>query len=328
MGRVGTRIKLAALSGCLALLSGFGVVAAAAPATADDGATVVGQTAVDARMVDLQISSPALGFTAPVRLILPKDWSAEPNQTWPVLYLLHGCCDDQDYKSWTAYTDLEQFMSDKDVLVVLPSDGMAGMYSNWWNFGLNTEPGYETFHTVELEQILQRGYRASTDQAIGGISIGGYGAMAYAARHPGLYRAAASYSGVLDTVLPVISQIVDGIMIREKLDPLALWGDVYLNPTLWAAHNPYDLANSLRGVTLFVSSGNGVPGPLDPSGASLDVLEVAAQVASQTFTARLSSLGIPVTTDYYGSGSHSWPYWQREFHDSWPIIAAALGISS
>ena len=328
MGRVGTRIKLAALSGCLALLSGFGVVAAAAPATADDGATVVSQTAVDARMVDLQISSPALGFTAPVRLILPKDWSAEPNQTWPVLYLLHGCCDDQDYKSWTAYTDLEQFMSNKDVLVVLPSDGMAGMYSDWWNFGFNTEPGYETFHTVELEQILQRGYRAGTDQAIGGISIGGYGAIAYAARHPGLFRAAASYSGVLDTVLPVISQIVDGIMIREKLDPLALWGDVYLNPTLWAAHNPYNLATSLTGVTLFVSSGNGTPGPLDPSGTGIDALEVAAQVASQTFTAHLASLGIPVTTDYYGSGTHSWPYWQREFHTSWPTIAAALGISS
>ncbi|HWC78470.1 MAG TPA: alpha/beta hydrolase family protein [Pseudonocardiaceae bacterium] len=295
-------------------------------ATADDGASVTGQSTVDSRMVDVQVSSPALGFTAPVRLILPKDYAAEPTATWPVLYLLDGCCDAQDYKSWTAYTNVESFMADKDVLVVLPSDGAAGLYSDWWNFGLSAKPGWETFHTVELEQLLQRDYRAGTVQAVAGISIGGYGAMAYAARHPGLFRAAASYSGVLDTVLPVITQVVQGILVREQLDPLALWGDVFAQLGLWSAHNPFDLATALRGTTLFVSSGNGSPGPLDAAGASGDALESAALVASQAFTAKLALLGVPVTTDYYGNGTHSWPYWQREFEDSWPMLATALGV--
>ena len=57
-------------------------------------------------------------------------------------------------------------------------------------------------------------------------------------------------------------------MIQDLLrnydeDPDALWGDPRRNGDLWAAHNPYDLAPRLREVGLFVSVGNGQPGPLD-----------------------------------------------------------------
>jgi diacylglycerol O-acyltransferase / trehalose O-mycolyltransferase / mycolyltransferase Ag85 len=37
--------------------------------------------------------------------------------------------------------------------------------------------------------------------AVAGASMGGLGALAYAARHPGLFRAAASFSGIVDTRL-------------------------------------------------------------------------------------------------------------------------------
>lgn len=294
--------------------------------TANDGASVTSQTVVDSRMLDLEISSPALGFSAPVRLILPQDYSAQPTRTWPVLYLLHGCCDAQDYQAWTHYTDIETLMQDKDVLVVMPSDGEAGFYSQWWNFGLSNKPDYETFHMVELEQILQRGYRAGGTQAIAGISIGGYGAIEYAADYPGTFKAAASYSGVLDTELPGVPQVVEGILVREKLDPLALWGDIGVNLLQWNAHNPFNKASSLKNTQLFVSCGDGAVGPLDPPGATPDPIEPFALSTSEAFTMALSLQGTPVTTDYYGSGTHSWPYWQREFLRSWPMLAGALGV--
>jgi diacylglycerol O-acyltransferase/trehalose O-mycolyltransferase len=41
-----------------------------------------------------------------VRLLLPRRFSAEPGRRWPVLWLLHGCCD--TYESWTRSTDVEQ----------------------------------------------------------------------------------------------------------------------------------------------------------------------------------------------------------------------------
>lgn len=310
-------------------MTGAGVPASAArpSVTADDGASVTSQTTVDDHMVDLEVDSPALGFTATVRLILPKDYSADPTASWPVLYLLHGCCEPEDYKSWTYYTDIEQFMQNRDVLVVMPSDGEDGCYSNWLNFGLSSQPGYETFHMVELEQILQRGYRASpTDQVVAGLSIGGYGAMEYAARYPNQFKAAASYSGVLDTILPVITQLVQAILVRELNNALSLWGDPVTNYPTWTSHNPFDEAANLRGKALFVSCGNGDAGPFDPTGTAVDPIEPSALISSEAFTAKLNLLGIPVTTDYYGAGTHSWPYWQREFYRSWPMLAAALDV--
>jgi S-formylglutathione hydrolase FrmB len=50
------------------------------------------------------------------------------------------------------------------------------MFSAWWNFGLSSKPDWETFHVTEVRQILDRGYRAGTQRAIAGISIGGFGA--------------------------------------------------------------------------------------------------------------------------------------------------------
>ncbi|MEV5714914.1 alpha/beta hydrolase family protein [Amycolatopsis mediterranei] len=320
------RIALLALSVVL-LLAGAGVAPAqASPAVADDGAKVVQETWVDARTVDLQISSPVLGTTGMVRLIVPAGWAAQPTRTWPVLYLLHGCCEPVDYRSWDQFTDVKAFTAAKDVLVVMPTDGAAGMYTKWWNFGLWNTPDWDTFHTAEVRQIVERGYRGGTRRAVAGLSIGGYGAMAYAFKHPGMFGAAASYSGVPNTLYPGLPVWIIGILARAGFySYLNLWGDAFGNPVLWSANNPYDHIDQLRGTALYVSCGNGQTGPLDPPGQA-DFLESTAEMSSRSFTDRLQSAGIPATVDYYGPGTHSWPYWQRALHQSWPVLAGALGL--
>ena len=56
-------------------------------------ATVVDQTRVTPRILDLRVRSPALGKEAMVRLMTPVGWSSSTtSRRWPVLYLLHGCC--------------------------------------------------------------------------------------------------------------------------------------------------------------------------------------------------------------------------------------------
>jgi hypothetical protein len=54
---------------------------------------------------------------------------ARPGARWPVLYLLHGCCD--TYRSWTRSTDVAALTAHSDVLVVMPDGGKAGFYSDW-----------------------------------------------------------------------------------------------------------------------------------------------------------------------------------------------------
>ncbi|WP_295144742.1 alpha/beta hydrolase family protein [Saccharopolyspora sp.] len=296
------------------------------PATAPNPAaepSVLQENRLDARTLDLLIYSPALGTSAPVRLLLPRGWKKHPDRTWPVLYLLHGCCEDADYRAWTNFTDVQRFMSDKDVLTVIPSGGPAGFYTRW----AGGEPDWESFHLSELRGILERDYGAGDRRAVAGLSVGGYGSFAYAFRHPGMFRAAASYSGLLNTLQPGVPGVVQGLLVREGEDPLAMWGSAVLDHPTWSARNPFDHAEQLRGTALYVSCGNGLPGPLDAPGALPDSLEPSALSTSLAMTSRLKAMGIAVTEHYYGAGRHDWPYWERELHRSWPMFADRLGLA-
>jgi diacylglycerol O-acyltransferase / trehalose O-mycolyltransferase len=283
------------------------------------GLQVVATTVVSARMRDLTVASPALGATAMVRLLLPEHYATRPERRWPVLFLLHGCCD--TYQSWTRSTDVGQLTARSDVLVVMPDGGRAGFYSDWL-----VGPRWETFHLVELPRILQRDYRASTVMAIAGVSMGGLGALDYAARHRGMFRAAASFSGIVDTRLTQReSQRYVGLVHSQGADPSGLWGDPRDHAVVWAEHNPYDLASHLRGIPLHLAVGTGKPGPLDPPGTAPSTIESALAAENQALAARLRALNIPAQYDFYGPGTHNWPYWQRDLHRAWPLLQTALG---
>lgn len=218
-------------------------------------ARIVQARNVAGRTWDVTIHSPAVGAAVPVRLLLPVRFDREPRRNWPVLYLLHGCCD--SYLSWTRSTDIDQLTSGSDVLVVMPDAGPAGFYSNWLD-----GPQWETFHLIELPTLLAKHYRAGTPQAIAGVSMGGLGALGYAARHPGTFTVAGSFSGIVDTRLSdEESQAYRGLVQSQSEDPDRLWGDPTTHQEVWRAHNPIDLAPQLEGTRLFVSAGNGQPGP-------------------------------------------------------------------
>jgi alpha-glucoside transport system permease protein len=322
----GTAVTLALLTvGMTACTSSQAPQAVGPP---DRPARVVAIQTVGPRVRDLTIDSPALGRSAKVRLLLPRRFQAQPHRRWPVLWLLHGCCD--TYQSWTRSTDVEELDGLADVLVVMPEAGQVGFYSDWRAPGRGGPSRWETFHLAELRQLLERDWRAGNRRVVAGLSMGGLGAMAYAARHPGMFAAAASYSGLLHTryqgdPLPGPRMIQDLLRDFDE-DPDALWGDPRRHGDLWAAHNPYDLAPRLREVGLFVSVGNGQPGPLDgpATNGQLQQIEQALYPQNLAFVERLRQLGIPVRFDAYGPGIHDWPYWQRELHRSLPMLLGAL----
>jgi S-formylglutathione hydrolase FrmB len=284
-------------------------------------ASVVATQSPGARLRDLTIDSPAVGRSVQVRLQLPVAFDAEPDRQWPVLWLLHGCCD--TYDSWTRSTGIEDMPELADVLVVMPEAGPVGFYSDWFSGGAD----WEAFHTAELPVLLRSQWRAADDQAIAGLSMGGLGAMSYAARHPGMFQAAASYSGDLHTGYPGRAQDIQDLLAAFGEDPKALWGDPQRQADVWAAHNPYDLAPKLEGIALFVSTGNGELGPFDgPATAALaQSIERDLALESEEFVNRLEELDIPVVYDAYGPGTHSWPYWERAFKASLPTLLASFG---
>jgi diacylglycerol O-acyltransferase/trehalose O-mycolyltransferase len=277
-------------------------------------AVVVREQRIAPRVLDLTIRSPALGRTAMVRLLTPPDWTSHPHRRWPVLYLLHGCCD--TYKSWTRSTRIEQMPQLRRLLVVMPEGGDVGFYSNW--VGGERPPAWETFHVDELPRILERDYGAGTPRAIAGASMGGLGAMDYTARHPGMFAAAASFSGLLHPLAD--TGFMTNLFAAYTPDPNAIWGDPQRNRDVWAAHDPTELASRLHGARLFVSAGDGSLGPLDPPGTPEDEIEPTVLRESRAFVARLRADGIGVRVDFYGRGTHNWPYWDRELERALPLL--------
>ncbi|WP_031466961.1 alpha/beta hydrolase [Sciscionella sediminilitoris] len=307
------RVALTAL--LIVLLAAPGTASAVTPRSAN-GAHVVTQKWLGDRTMDLTISSTALGRDAMVRLIVPPGWSPESGRSWPVVYLLHGANDDADYTAWTKYTDIQRFARDKNVIIAMPTADTFGFYSDW----LHGKPAWQTFHLDELPQILERGYHASDQRAIAGLSMGGFGAMRYAELRPGMFSAAASYSGLLDTTFPAVPQALQLLMFARGLDPNALWGDPNRESAIWQRNNPIAHLGELRGTRLFFSSGNGKPGKLDRPGKGFDLVEAVMGTVTKMFTDSLHKAGIPATTELYGNGTHDWPYWQRELHRSWPLL--------
>ncbi|MFD0688216.1 alpha/beta hydrolase [Actinomadura fibrosa] len=336
------RTAPAAWLGALVLLASITLTGRAAPAAAAPGAPaspasaqaaadaaagprVVAETTVASRTLDLTVQSPALGGRDKVRLLLPAGWSRTANRTWPVLWLLHGGVD--DYTAWTRDTDVAALTAGTPVIVVMPNGGGCGNYSDWWNYGNGGPPRWETFHMTEIRRILERDYRAGTERAIAGNSMGGLGAMLYAARFPGMFRAAAAYSGYLSTLLnhkPGDDSTGWGPSFScPGTDWRRVWGDPDDQAAVWHAHNPYDLAGRLAGVQLWVACGNGKAGSLGGMPIT-DPVESAADGNARSFAGRLDELGIPVTTRYF-DGQHSWPYWQRDLHESFPMLMRAIG---
>lgn len=266
------------------------------------------------------------GITVPdstVRVLLPVGYDTG-RARYPVLYLLHGAGD--TFATWTENTDVAAFAAGYPVIIVMPDgghDAQAGFYSDW----VDGSRQWETFHTRVLRRWVEGRWRTlhgGRHRAVAGLSMGGFGAMAYAARHPGVYRAAASFSGALDILYPnAAAPILDTLHVVSP----GIWGDPMTDGRVWKTHDPVDLAGRLRGIALFVTSGDGTKG--GPAGDVDDPLAYATEAVvdamSHDFTRALDARHVTFQSDFYGSGYHGWPYWQRELHWALPQIVAVTG---
>ena len=186
-----------------------------------------------------------------------------------------------------------------------------------------------------LPKALDRTFRTQGPghRAVAGLSMGGFGALSYTARHRGLFQATASYSGFTDTLFgaPVSGAFYEygGQNPVSSLGTPShrVWGDQTTDHDTWAAHNPYDLATAFRGQPLYVSSGHGAPGGSegdDPSDVDGHASELFVGHLNDRFADRLTSLGIAFADGRQLGGSHDWPYWRAGFTASLPVLMRAL----
>jgi S-formylglutathione hydrolase FrmB len=302
--------------------------------------TIVAEKPLDARVTDILLHSPAMQQDVHADVMLPAGYDPSGATRYPVLYLLHGALG--GYMNWYQDGDVEKLIAGEPLIVVMPDDGYDGSYSDWYGLLAGASgpvPAWETFHTRELVSFIDSHYPTIATRAgrfIAGLSSGGGGSMKYAAANPGRFGAAGEFSGAVDTDLqwPSYPTLSEALWLATDApgdgpDGRCTWGDPYTQREIWESGDPTYLAANLKGTPLFLASGNGLPGPLDPTlqpgtGNPGQTLSNTAGVVAdgltegeiwdmnKAFVRALDRAGVAHTDYFYGDGTHSWPYWQRD----------------
>ncbi|MFA5786126.1 MAG: alpha/beta hydrolase family protein [Actinomycetota bacterium] len=326
---VGRAVVATFASLTLAACAACGVPVPAGAADDPGQLALVSTQRLDARLVELVFRTGDLASDTHVRILYPDGYEAQPTRRYPVLYLLHGCCD--DYTSWTRSGEAKALTANRPLIVVMPDAGQSGFYSDWYNFSAFGPPRWEDYHVNQLIPWVDAHLRTIAERrgrALAGLSMGGFGAMSYAARHPDLFIAAASFSGAVDTNDAASGQVMGGLNMLDAAPPDSVWGPRATEEVRWRDYNPWDLAGNLAGLQLTLRTGNGMPGgPYDQTGQVDPVttgLEAGVYQQNVSFHQRLVSIGLPHVWDDYGPGTHTWPYWVRDLKQTLPDLMKAF----
>jgi S-formylglutathione hydrolase FrmB len=284
--------------------------------------------AVTDRWMRVFVDSPAMGREVQVDVLLPADRAA-PH---PMVYMLEGGDSMRPGENdWTAQGGAVGFFADKDVTVVLPVGGAGSFYTDWHN----DDPVYgrqkwETLLTRELPPLLDREFNGNGANAIIGVSMGAQAALALTERSGQLFRAVAAFSSCYATSDPT-GQTAARMIVRSKRgDAEDMWGPP--DDPDWAAHDVAVHASGLRGKTVYLAAGSGLPGPhetldtpnLPDVAINGGLLEAATAQCTRALQARLQEAGIAASYDYTPQGTHSWPYWVDQLALSWPTLWGAI----
>ena len=270
-----------------------------------------------------------------INVILPTDYDSNPTRRYPVLYALPGTSNTADV--WLKNIDTIAMTEPLPLIIVIPdgtfdADG-GGFYTNWVD--QTTTRGvadWETFHTEELVDWIDDNYRTIDDRsgrAIVGISQGGFGSMSYAARHPDIYGAAASFSGAVDIyynplcrtgAVALISVIMTGL---NGVQPFAPFGDPTTHAANWQAHDPGSIVSNLANTKVDIYTSTGLPGPsdlIDPAMAGTVAMEALLHVSNQCFKQAADAANINYGWHSYAIGTHAWNYANRSLSDYLPRL--------
>ncbi|CCF63021.1 alpha/beta hydrolase [Nocardia cyriacigeorgica] len=297
--------------------------------SAPDGSRIVAINRGADEFLDMRVHSTAMDTEITVK-VRPAPSDSEPA---PVLYLLNGADGGAD-RNWTNATDIADFFADEQVTLVVPMGGRGSYFADWRaDDPVLGKQRWTTFLTEELPPIIDSAFDSTGKNAIAGISMAGTAVFQLALAAPKLYQAIGSYSGCVQTSDLSGRALITAVVASNGGNPANMWG---ASREVWAAKDPYLHAGELRDTAIYVSTGTGLPGPLDNLPSAGDPLALAYQlvfgapleqvtnVCTHRLRDRFEELSIPATFDFRDTGTHSWGYWEQDLHRSWELFRAAL----
>jgi putative tributyrin esterase len=242
----------------------------------------------------LHFHSPALAKACSMTVIVPEGSVGTP--PFPVCYLLHGLSD--DHTSWARRTSIERYVADLPLIVVMP-DGGRGFYCDAVD-----GPAYERYLLDDVIGFVDRTFHTIPERqgrVVGGLSMGGYGAVKLALKYPQLFCSAVAHSAALDVRRRIERPEVAEEM-RRIFGPAPGGGP----------DDPYALAATMDRTLL--------PALRLDCGLEDGLLE-----ENRAFHHHLAQLGIP--HEYAECpGAHTWEYWDCHIQEALAFHQRALGL--
>lgn len=163
-------------------------------------AAALSARALPVEIEECSIASKALGRDVAYSVILPE--GAYEGERYPVLYLFHGIGGDK--ASWMEYGDMARTMrrmvdaGEIQPMIIVSPDGYLSYYSD----AIDGSLPYERFFTEELITAVDSLYPTIADRAhraVGGFSMGGFGALSCGLRDRDRFCAIAALSPSIRT---------------------------------------------------------------------------------------------------------------------------------
>ncbi len=248
------------------------------------GTAQTSQTLVTHKKEVISFFSKSMNAMTTCTVFIPKPLVKD--KKYPVVYMLHGYSG--DHSDFDKKTSFSLAMIDKEMIAVLPDGGYSGWYLDSPKIAENR---YESLIVKDVIPEIDKRYPTFAQRegrAIGGLSMGGHGAITLAAKHPDIFCSASSMSGVLNLFI---------YKPGEDLNITGLLGERSENEAAWKQNNAASLVDNFTSadVSLLFDCGIG-DGKYFPTSVGFHEL--------------LCARGIRHTFNKY-PGIHSWAYWDE-----------------
>jgi S-formylglutathione hydrolase FrmB len=278
-------LKAAGGAGTLAALGTMGLSFSGTAQAAGNGfgLTITG-TGVIGRLEYYRFATSQISWQPGINVLLPDGYYQETWRRYPVLYLLHGGA--QDFRKFHMEDDIIGLTAGRKLIVVMPDGGTAGWYSNPVR-SFSGAKNWESFHLNQLVPWIDANFRTYAEydgRAVSGFSMGGFGALKYAAKYYGHFCSVSSHSGPA-SLRRDAGAVVHWANTSAKFAELAggsLYGDPLWDQGRVSADNPVERLNSYINKRIFLVCG------LDE-----DVNETFVRAGQREFRGLLGSRGIP-----------------------------------
>lgn len=216
-------------------------------------------------------------------IVLPPAFDVNKTRHFPIVYYFHGLGDNEQFflhsGAWNLAEDLRERGEIEDFLIATP-DADASFYIN----SRDGKERYEDFLLQEFFPFIEKHYRVAPGRdrrAVAGISMGGFGALHLAFRHPQLFVSVSAHSAALIEKLPVFLGPAPSSSPRARI-----LGSVFGSPpddTFWQRNSPLTLVRTanLSGLKIYFDCGDQDDYGFEAGAAALDKILSARHISHE-----------------------------------------------